>query len=176
MKNLTLILFFFVFLTTNAQSIDTSSHFSAGIRLKKYVGFYWVNGLSGEWHSPKLLNNKLHLGINIATSKLGSALYSNALTTWETELSLLYYFRKAKPLHPIARINIGLASAQLGSSFSTLSSRTMLLSLETGCHYTHKKYSYRLYGGYNLLTGNGISGLGTIYPIYAGVGIMYSLD
>ena len=154
------------------QTKDSTSTILVGLRFKKYVGFYWVNGVSGEWHSKKLVNNKLHIGISVSSSKLGSAIHSNALSTWETELSFMYLFRQTKKFNPIIRLNTGIATVQLESSYSSIPSSAFLLSLETGCNYSMGKTHIRLFGGYNVFTGNGITGLGTIYPIYGGIGLM----
>lgn len=174
MKKLFYIILIFVSSFVEGQSIDTNHSISAGIRLKKYTGFYWVNGISGEFHSTKLLNNKLHLGLNIATSNLGTAFNSNALSTWETEISTIYFFRSSKKLNPIARFNLGFASVQIDDKYSSIPSRSFIASIETGVNYSINSYSTRMFVGYNLLSGNGITGLGTIYPIYGGIGIMKS--
>jgi hypothetical protein len=174
MKKIFFIVLIFASSFVEGQSIDTNNTISAGIRLKKYTGFYWVNGVSGEFHSYKLLNNKLHLGLNIATSNLGTAFNSNALSTWETEISGIYYFRSSKKLNPIARVNVGIASVLLDNVYSSIPSRSFIASLETGLKYSINSFSIRLFGGYNFFSGNGITGLGTIYPIYGGIGIMKS--
>lgn len=156
--------------TTNTVKIEL------GLRTKKYVGFYWVNGVSAEFSNNKIASGSLHLGINLASSSFGSAFRSNAIPTFETEIAIIKYFRYNKQLQPITRINIGFAKAFYGENFSNIPSSGMLCSIETGFQYRIiKKLTASLFGGYNLITGNGINGLGTIYPIYIGITTKYNL-
>lgn len=153
-----------------------STSIEIGIRTKKQVGFYWVNGLTAEWSTTKIASGSLHLGMNITSSILGSAFRSNAIPTLETELSLIKYFRYSKFLQPITRLNLGFAKAFYGSGFSSIPSTGMLCSIETGFQYKiNSLLSSSLYGGYNVFSGNGISGLSTIYPVYYGFGVKYRI-
>lgn len=145
-----------------------------GIRTKKQVGFYWVNGITAEWSISKIASGSLHLGTNITSSILGTAFRSNAIPTLETELSLIKYFRYSKSLQPITRLNLGFAKAFYGSGYNSVPSIGVLCSIETGFQYRiNKKFTASLFGGFNLITGNGTSGLGTIFPLYYGLGIKF---
>ena len=88
----------------------------------------------------------------------------------------MYLFRPLKPFNPLIKLNIGMANAQLGTSYASIPSRSMLLSIETGFNYLYRNNVVRFMGGYNLITGNGLSGLGTIYPIYTGICLMRSFN
>lgn len=172
------IVVFFVFIAHLSFGQDTLSKFQTeiGIRTKKQVGFYWVNGITAEWSTNKIASGSLHLGVNITSSCLGSAFRSNAIPTLETELSLIKYFRYTKSFQPITRMNIGFAKAFYGSGFSSIPSTGMLCSVETGFQYKiNSLFSGSLYGGYNIFSGNGISGLSTVYPVYYGFGVKYRI-
>jgi hypothetical protein len=168
-----------IFISQISFGQDSLSKFQTeiGIRTKKQIGFYWVNGISAEWLSEKIASRSLHLGVNITTSYLGSAFRSNAIPTLETELSLIKYFRYTKSLQPITRLNIGFAKAFYGTGYGSIPSTGMLCSVETGFQYKiNPIFSGSIYGGYNLFYGNGISGLSTVYPLYYGFGIKYSIN
>lgn len=175
----TILIFFITILTqlfAFSQDSSNTIKIELGLRTKKYVGFYWVNGLSAEFSTHKISSGSLHLGLNITSSYLGSAFRSNAIPTLETELSLIKYFRYSKSLQPITRLNFGFAKAFYGNDFSSIPSKSIVLSIETGLRYRLKNYLFAsLYGGYNVITGNGINGLATIYPIYSGIGLNYFL-
>lgn len=155
-----------------SQDSTNTIHIELGLRTKKYVGFYWVNGLSAEFSTHKISSGSLHLGLNITSSYLGSAFRSNAIPTLETELSIIKYFRYSKSFQPITRLNFGFSKAFYGEGFSNITSTGILCSIETGFQYRIiKQLTTSLFGGYNLITGNGINGLGIIYPIYYGLGL-----
>lgn len=162
---------------TFCQDTTKTVQIELGLRTKKYVGFYWVNGLSAEFSTYKIAKGSLHLGVNLASSSLGSAFRSNAIPTLETELAIIKYFRYTKSFQPITRLNLGYSKAFYGKGFSNITSNSILCSIEAGFKYTIiKTVSANIYGGYNILTGNGINGLGTIYPIYSGVSLNWLLS
>ena len=174
--NLLIVLIILIQPFTFSQDTTNTVQLELGLRTKKYVGFYWVNGLSAEFSTYKIAKGSLHLGVNLASSIFGSAFRSNAIPTLETELAIIKYFRYTKSFQPITRLNLGYSKAFYGEGFSNITSKGMLCSIETGFQYRIiKKLTANLFGGYNLFTGNGINGLGTIYPIYYGLGLKWYL-
>ena len=162
---------------TFCQDTTNTVQLELGLRTKKYVVFYWVNGLSAEISTHKIASGSLHLGVNLASSSFGSAFRSNAIPTIETELAIIKYFRYTKSFQPITRLNLGYSKAFYGEGFSNITSNSILCSIEAGFKYIiMKTVSVNIYGGYNILTGNGINGLGTIYPIYSGVSLNWLLS
>lgn len=177
MNKYILIILVILFTKITFSQDSTSIETEIGIRTKKQVGFYWVNGLTAEWSTPKIAMGSLHFGINITSSILGTAFRSNAIPTLETELSLIKYFRYRKSFQPITRLNLGYSKAFYGEGFSNITSNSILCSIEAGFKYIIiSTVSANIYGGYNILTGNGINGLGTIYPIYSGVSLNWLLS
>jgi len=165
---------------TNAQIDTAKQNFSLGLRTKKYVGFYYLNGISGDISFKKVMDHKLHFGFSIASSLLGSGLGSNAVTATEVEVSVARYYRIHKRLQPILRLNIGFANAQYGDAmFDDLPQNDMLLSFETGVAYSlpymQNKMKLLLSGGYNFISGNGITGLGTVYPVYGALSLFWKM-
>jgi len=167
-----LLLSFFSLL--HAQEDSVKWNLELGIRAKKFAGFYWENGLSGEVSSDRLLQNKLHFGANFTTSILGTALFKNAIPTYNIELSALYFWRLDKQIQPLARINGGFAFADYGNAYSSLPSSMPIFSLETGISYQASEiWRLTLSGGLNLITGNGVKGIGTVYPIFGQFSLFY---
>ena len=161
--------------------IDTAkTDFSLGLRTKKYVGFYYLNGFSGDISFQKVMDHKLHFGFNVATSLLGSGLASNAVTATEVEVSVSRFYRVHKRLQPMLRLNVGFANAHYGDAiFDDLPQNDMLLSFEPGIAYTFPQKGNRmkilLSGGYNFISGNGITGLGTVYPVYGSFSFFWKM-
>lgn len=166
-----------IFFTRISAQDSTSYSFEVGVKSKKYVGFYWENGISAEFKSPKIINNRVALGFNLVSSRLGSAFRSAALPTLETEFSAIYYFRYTKSFQPLVRLNAGLAHVNYGSSlFNSLTQNAPLISLEVGVSYSlPTNLRMVLSGGYNILSGNGSTGLGSVYPIYSQFSLLYKI-
>jgi hypothetical protein len=179
--------YFFLFLGimglmqyAGAQIDTAKTDFSLGFRTKKYVGFYYLNGFSGDISFKKVMDHKLHFGFNVATSLLGSGLASNAVTATEVEVSVSRFYRVHKRLQPLVRLNAGFANAHYRDEiFDDLPQNDMLLSFESGIAYTFPQKQNRmkilLSGGYNFISGNGITGLGTVYPVYGAFSFFWKL-
>ena len=181
MKALFLIIIALSFLSQPTFSQDSTKNYTLeiGIRCKKFTGFYWENGITGEFSSPKILKGKVSFGLNLVSSRLGSAISSNALPTLETELSILKYFRTNKAFQPLVQLNIGYAHANYGPLFASIPNNGALLSLEAGVSFSlpvlKKHIKLKATGGYNFLNGNGSRGMGTVYPFYGQFSILYGI-
>jgi len=171
---------FLVFVTSciSVFSQDSTFNFSTGARFKKYIGFYWQNGIAAEFNSDKLLKNKLSFGLNVVSSTLGTALINNAIPTLEIELSAIKYFRTEKKLKPFVRLNTGFAVANFGDDrFDNINNKSALLSIETGIKTKiYKSIELVTGGGLNLISGNGFSNLGTVYPTYFQLSLIYIIQ
>ncbi len=164
---------------TEKDSVSKSKQsFALGLRFQKAGGFYWSNGITAEYFNKKIWKNKMSIGFNFVSSKMGTALGSNAISFFEADLSATKYFRNSKNLKPLLRLNAGYARANFGSEvFKNIPNQSMLLSLETGASYEFKfPLKIALSGGVNFISGNGISGLGTIFPVYAQFSMLLKLS
>ncbi len=176
----TIILSSFLLFTTFYYGQSDSAKISSieiGLRCKKFAGFYWENGVSGEFKFNEQGFNKLSFGFNVVSSKLGSAFTGYEIPTLAIEASIIKYFRDSKKLKPLIRLNIGYAHASFGSDiFDLIPRSSTLLSIESGVSYTLTN-SLRLTttGGLNFITGNGVKGLGTVYPFYGQFSLFYRL-
>lgn len=76
MRKLILSLFLLICLTLTLQA---QSNLSIGVVSQKTQNLYWENGLGLDYSSEQLLNNHLHLKAAAISSRLGSAINSNAI-------------------------------------------------------------------------------------------------
>lgn len=149
----------------------------AGIRIQKTQKLYWENGFTLDITSPKVVNNRLHLGLSYVTSRLGSAMGSNAIKQDNFLLSLGYHFRPERNLQPFTRINMGYFHADYESPiFDDLANNAFIFSADAGLSYEFKApITIGLSAGYNLNTGNGSDGPGTLHPVFYQMSIYYTL-
>ncbi|MGZ3751329.1 MAG: hypothetical protein ACXVAU_08650, partial [Mucilaginibacter sp.] len=111
------------------------------------------------------------------TSRLGTALNSNAIKQDNFLLSTAYYFRKNHLIRPFTRMNAGYFAADYGDKiFNVLPRESLLLSADAGiCFQTHSPLKIATSLGYNFITGNGLTGPGTLYPVFYQVTISWSI-
>ncbi len=139
-----------------------------GLRLQKTVNLYNENGLSVQYSHPTLCYDKLYFGLSYVTSRLGTAINSNAIKQDNYILSGTWMFRPQHVVRPFARLNTGYFHADYEYAiFDDLDNTSVLLSPEGGvCFETHLPIKISLSMGYNVITGNGVNGAGTLFPLY----------
>ena len=117
------------------------------------------------------------VGISYVTSRLGTALNSNAIKQDNALLSATWYFRPKWLIQPLVRTNAGYFRADYGSPvFDELPKTSLLASPELGlCYCPDFPLSINASVGYNLLTGNGVTGPGTLYPVFVQTGITWNI-
>ncbi len=83
-------------------------------------------------------------------------------------LSAAWYFRPHHIVRPFGRMNVGYFSADYGNKmFDVLPRKSALLSADAGiCFETNTPLKIATSLGYNFITGNGLSGPGTLYPLF----------
>ena len=148
-----------------AGSSNAQVHsFDAGLRFQKSAGLYYENGLTGQYQ----LTNRWVIGASYISSRLGSAISSNAIKQDNMILSGSYLFRPGKSLKPFMRANAGYFMADYGDAmFDDLPQSSAIASADAGLVYSFKnplKINFSL--GYNAITGSGDEGAGTLYPIF----------
>jgi hypothetical protein len=148
-----------------------------GARFQKTVNLYLENGITAQYSCSSLFSERLYLGFSYFSSRLGTALGTNALKQDNILLSASWLTRPNRLLRPMARANIGYFTADYESDlFQDLPNNSMLLSAEGGLSFNFKspiKMSMSL--GYNLITGDGIKGPGTIYPVYIQTSVTWNI-
>ncbi|MES2830343.1 MAG: hypothetical protein V4687_19435 [Bacteroidota bacterium] len=147
--------------------------FDVGIRFQKTVDLYYENGLTAQYN----LTQKWAVGASYYTSRLGSALGTNAITQDNFIGSATYYFRSEKLLRPFLRGNIGYFSADYESElFENLANSSAIISADAGLMYriiAPLKISLSI--GYNAITGEGDKGAGTLYPVFYQTSLTWNL-
>jgi hypothetical protein len=181
-KKLVFTLFFLAsFLCIEAQTSESKKEWvkdlKIGLRMQKAQKLYWENGLAIDFTSPKIANNRIHLGFSYVTTRLGSAMGTNAIKQDNFLFNLGYYFRHQKKLQPFIRANTGYFYADYESDiFDNLSNTAVLLSIDTGVSYKfNTPITINLSAGYNLNTGTGVSGPGTLYPVFYQLSVFYTV-
>jgi hypothetical protein len=150
--------------SANAQG----SILDAGIRLQQTVNLYNENGIALSYSDKKLLTDRLYFGFSYASSRLGTAFNSNAIKQDNFLVSAAWYFRQNHAIRPFVRLNTGYFSADyVEAIFNVLPRSSLLLSSDFGlCFQTGLPLKISTSLGYNFITGNGLSGPGTLYPVF----------
>ncbi len=147
--------------------------YDVGLRFQKTVDLYYENGITGQYN----LTKRIIVGASYFTSRLGSAISSNAIKQDNFIVSGAYVFRPKKKLQPFARLNTGYFVADYESDiFKSLSNSSALLALDGGLLYSFKSpLKLNLSLGYNAITGDGTQGSGTLYPVFLQTSVMWNL-
>jgi len=151
-------------------SLMSQTHeLSVGFRVQKSVHLYWENGFSADYTNTQLHNNQIHIGFSYCTSRLGTAWHSNAIKQDNYLIYGAYQFRKEKVWQPLLKLNTGYFVSDMEFEiFEVLPHQSALLSLEGGIVIKPTNTPIKLNAslGYNFITGNGLSGPGTLYPLF----------
>jgi hypothetical protein len=160
-------------------TISTTSHaqvhsFDAGLRFQKSIGLYLENGLTAQYN----LTTRWVLGATYITSRLGTAMGSNAIKQDNIFVSGAYQFRPTHVLQPFVRASLGYFTADYEAPvFKILPNSSAIVALEGGVSYTFKSpFKTNLSIGYNLISGDGETGAGTLYPVFYQASVTYNLS
>lgn len=172
------ILFFILFQFFSINSNAQNSVLDVGLRLQKSVNLYYENGFTAQYTNNSLYSKRLYFGLSYVTSRLGSAIGSNAIKQDNIFLSTTYYFRPDRILQPFLRLNTGYFYSDLEEEiFDDLPNSSILLSPEAGISVkTNSPLKVGASFGYNLITGDGLKGPGTLYPVFIQSSITWSIQ
>lgn len=139
-----------------------------GIRVQKSVNLYYENGFTVQYSDDALASERLYFGLSYVSSRLGSAIGSNALKQDNYLFSTSFFFRPNRLIRPLIRANIGYFIADIEEAFfDNIPDKSLLLSPEAGiCLDPEFPLKFTASLGYNLITGDGIKGPGTLYPVF----------
>lgn len=144
-----------------------------GLNFKKYNSLYWENGVQANYQNKNL---HLTLGVNFETTLLGSALNSNALKQYNfsfyIDRGFTFTYFALKP-----RLNLGYFYADYESNiFNKLNNSTFTISPELVLQFAFlHKLRFEFSAGYNIIHGDGTNGLGTLYPSYFRMNVLYQI-
>ena len=166
-----------LFWTATAQNRPTSAVLDVGVRFQNSIGLYTENGITAQCTNPKLVSGRLYFGASYVTSRLGTALNSNAIKQDNFFATASYYFRPNWLLRPVVKANVGYFKANYGSPvFDELPKISLLASPELGlCYCPDSPFKINASIGYNLITGNGLSGPGTLYPVFVQTSLTWNI-
>lgn len=138
-----------------------------GFRLQHSWNMYNENGITIEYTPKNLLNDQLSFGATYVSTRIGSAYNSNAIIQDNIVLHSSYMFSSSS-LAPLIRLNAGYCFADYESTlFDDIDASMPLISLEAGVRYAFDVPLIMQAGiGYNLITSDGSSGIGTVYPLF----------
>ena len=147
---------------------QTEHVLEVGVRVQKTVHLYLENGFSVQYTNKNTLAEKWYFGIDYVTSRLGSALGRNALKQGNLLLSSSLMMRPGKQFRPVVRLNTGYFKVNYEEDmFKRLPDSSLLLSTEVGtCLDLDLPLKFTATMGYNLITGNGVKGPGTLFPLF----------
>lgn len=172
-----IIVFFTSLLFVSHFVFAQTSILDAGIRMQKTPNLYNENGIALAYSYKKLMPDKLYFGLSYVTSRLGTALNSNAIKQDNMLVSAAYFFKKNHRLRPFLRANSGYFLANYGEpQFDVLPNSSVLLSADGGLSYKGNlplKVAASL--GYNFITGDGMEGPGTLYPVFYQVSLSWRI-
>ncbi len=172
-------LFSLFLLMSNGLKSQTSGSYelSAGLSFQKTHKLYWENGVTADFSHGILFNRRLHLKATVLSSRLGSAIASNAIKQEQYLVGADWRFLSKKPLQLLTGFNIGYFTADYEIPiFNDLTSRSALAQLETGLiYYFEFPLSLSASLGYNFISGNGEKGAGSLFPLFYGAKISYRI-
>ena len=151
-----------------SQSFAQNSTLDVGLRIQKSASLYFENGVTVLYSDDRLLADRLFLGFSFISSRFGSALNSNAIKQDTFFLSAAWYLRKEKSIRPFIQLNVGYFRADYEEEiFDVLPNTAIILSPELGVGYElNFPLRIALSVGYNPTSGKGVSGPGTLYPVF----------
>jgi len=170
---------YFIFLFSILFSVANAKNeqLSIGFRLQHSIHMYNENGITIDYTPKNILNDQLSFGATYVTSRFGSAINSNAIIQDNILFHSTYAF-SSSALSPLIRLNAGYCFADYESSlFDEIDSSMPLLSLEAGTRYAFD-FPLKVQAGigYNLITSDGSSGIGTVYPLFVQCTLLWSFS
>ncbi len=171
------VLIFIILFLFSIPAVSQEKDLDVGLRFQKSVNLYYENGITVQYSNDRLLSKRLYVGLSYVSSRLGTAMGSNAINQDNFLVSGTWMFRPQENLQPFVRLNTGYFIADYEDpAFDVLPNSSILLSPETGVGY---KFTFPLKAafslGYNVITGDGIDGPGTLYPLYVQTSITWNI-
>lgn len=162
---------------TSADNEGWPGNLKGGFRFQKAQKLYWENGFVFDYACSKILDSRIHFGASYVTTRLGSALGSNAIKQDNYLVSAAYHFRHQKALQPFARLNVGYFHADYEAAvFDVLPNSALTTSIDAGLSYQFKfPLTIHASVGYNLNAGTGVEGPGTLFPVFYQMSILYTI-
>ena len=174
---ISLLIYCLLIASSFGQNRPTGAILDVSIRLQKSISLYTENGVTAQYTNSKLASQRLYFGVSYVTSRLGTALNSNAIKQDNFLVNATWFFRPKWLIQPVVKANVGYFNADYGSDlFNELPRTSLLASPELGlCYCPNFPLKINASVGYNLLTGNGLTGPGTLYPVFVQTSITWNI-
>lgn len=135
--------------------------------VRKTQALYWESGVGVDFTHSRLFDERLHLNAGYLTSRLGSAIGSNALKQDYFLLGADWHAPLANKLSWVAGLQTGFFVVDYEDDvFANLPASSPLLSISTGLNFSAGPVDLQLVAGYNLISGDGADVPGSIFPVY----------
>jgi len=146
-----------------------------GPRIEKTWNLYWENGAEFTCSHPSLLWNHLGLGGSVTSTRVGSAFESNAVQQEQYFLSASWIFRLQKRVEPYVALNAGWFWLDVEDPiFNFLPHSAPLFALGGGTAVQVYGPVWCRFGiAYHLITGDGNSGIGSLYPLLLHTSVLW---
>lgn len=167
-----------LFLLLTAKFADAQkSTLDVGVRIQQTVNLYNENGIAISYSDKHLRPGKLFFGFSYVTSRLGTALNSNAIKQDNFLVSAAWHLRSHRVIQPFGRLNTGFFMADYNNKiFDELPRKSLSLAPDIGVSFqTRLPLKIATSVGYNLITGDGMSGPGTLYPVFYQLTVSWNL-
>jgi hypothetical protein len=171
-------IFLIIFSVSSTRKLQAQNPvLDVGFRFQKSVNLYFENGITAKYTNERLFSRQLYFGVSYVSSRLGTAMGTNAIKQDNYMVYSAYYFRSEKRLRPYFQLNTGYFYADYEEEvFDDLPNSSIILSPEAGLSFRTNfplKISASL--GYNLITGDGERGPGTLYPLFLQTSVTWDL-
>ena len=163
-------------LAVHSKALAQNLHL--GLNFQKTHSMYWENGITVQYSFSHFKPEQLYVGVSYNSSRLGSALGSNALKQDSYRAFASWYLGKEKKLRIPLVLNIGYFRADLEYEFfNDLPNVAFLLSPEFGLSYSFRKLplDLQLSAGYNINLQEEGQSPGTLQPLYYRLSLFYPL-
>lgn len=161
------------------DSNNSKSIYTVGLKFQKVYNLYYENGCELGYTHEKLWDKRIQFKLSYVTSRLGSAMGSNAIKQDNYVLGTGLHFRPGKLVDPYIKLNLGYFYFDTEiKAFDFLPNSSMLAALGSGVNFNvyPKIGSFYFDMNFNLITGNGEKGPGTLYPLYFNLGFAFNLS
>ncbi len=167
-----------VFLSTMCF-FSQAQNLEVGVRIQKTHGMYWENGITLQYNLENFKPDNFSIGFSYITSRLGTAMGSNALNQDSYIANANWFFgKKVKPFKFYGRLNFGYFHAEeVNEIFAEIPNTAFLFAPEFGMNYKFKTLPIVLnlgVGNY-LFTGDDGKSPGTFQPLYYHLDISYKI-
>lgn len=155
---------------------EGNSVVSPMLMVRKTVALYWENGVGVDYTHDKLFDRRLHFSAGYLSSRLGSAIGSNALKQDYLLLGADWHTPILPALQWTIGLNTGLFMVDYEEDvFNNLPAQSALMAVQTGVMWKTGPVDLKLVLGYNLIAGNGVDIPGSLFPVYYQLNIQVPL-